>query len=62
VTTVRAIAVSARGSWVWYTEELTDQCDIGGPVGIGEEAVVTDAVEPVGLISAAAGGTASRAT
>ena len=48
VTTVRAIAVSARGSWVWYAEELTGQCDVVGPVGIGEEAVVTDAVEPVG--------------
>jgi hypothetical protein len=47
VTTVRAIAVSARGSWVWYAEELTGQCDVVGPVGIGEEAVVTDAVEPV---------------
>src|SRR5262249_58790797 len=47
VTTICAIAVSARGSWVWYAEELTGQCDIGGPVGIGEEAVVANAVEPV---------------
>ena len=48
MTTARAIAVSARGSWAWYAEQLTGQCDIGGPVGIGEEAVVSNAVEPVG--------------
>ena len=33
-----------------YAEELTNQCDIAGPVGIGEEPVVTDAVEPVELM------------
>ena len=48
VTTVRAIAVSARESWVWYAEESTGQCDIGGSVGVGEEAVVSNAVETVG--------------
>ena len=48
MTTVSAAARSVRGSWTGCTEELTGQCDIGGPAGIGEEAVVADAVEPVG--------------
>jgi hypothetical protein len=48
VTTVRAIAVSAQGSRVWYAKEPAGQCDVVCPVGVGEEAVVTDAVEPVG--------------
>jgi hypothetical protein len=43
VTTVRAIAVSAPGSRVWYAEEPAGQYDVVGPVGVGEEAVVTDA-------------------
>ena len=48
MTTVSGIALSARGSWVGYAEEPTGQCDVVGPVGVGEEAVVTDAVDPVG--------------
>jgi len=48
VTTIGAAALAARGSWVRYGEEPTGQCDIASPVGIGEEAVVADAMEPVG--------------
>src|SRR6516164_5665024 len=54
VTTVRTIVVSAQRSWVGYAEELTGQCDIGGPVGVGKQPVVTDAVEPVGVDQEAA--------
>src|SRR6516165_5600115 len=38
----------ARRSWVGYGEEPADQCNVVGPVGIGEEAVVTDAMKSVG--------------
>src|SRR6202040_2242925 len=48
VTTFSAIARIGRRGWLGYAEELAGHCDIGGPVGIGEEAVMTDAVEPVG--------------
>jgi energy-coupling factor transporter ATP-binding protein EcfA2 len=48
VTTIGAAALAARRGWVREAEEPTGQCDVGGPVGVGEEAVVTDAVEPVG--------------
>jgi len=48
VTTVRAMGVSAAGSWVWCVEEATGQCNVVGPVAIGEEAVVTDTVKSVG--------------
>src|ERR1700730_9750061 len=48
VTTIGAAALAARRRWVGEAEELTGQCDVVGPVGIGEEAAVTDAVEPVG--------------
>jgi hypothetical protein len=27
-----------------YAEELTGQCDIAGPVGVGKQTVVTDAM------------------
>jgi hypothetical protein len=47
LTTLGAIALTARRG-CGHAEELTGQCDIAGPVGIGGEAVVTDAVEPVG--------------
>src|SRR6202023_758672 len=48
VTTIGAAALAARRGWVGEAEEPTGQCDVVGPVGVGEEAVVTDAVEPVG--------------
>src|SRR5215468_2954250 len=42
------IARPARWSWVGYGEEPAGQCNVAGPVGIGEEAVVTDAMKSVG--------------
>ena len=48
VTPFSAIARIGRRGWLGHAEELAGHCDIGGPVGIGEEAVMTDAVEPVG--------------
>ena len=48
VTTVSTIALSVRRSWVGCAEESTGQCNVVGPVGIGEKAVVTDAVKSVG--------------
>src|SRR5262245_40385624 len=42
------IARPARRSWVGYGEEPACQCNVVGPVGIGEEAVVTDAMQSVG--------------
>ena len=42
------ITLGVRRGWVGCAEEPAGQCDIGGPVGIGEEAIVADAVEPVG--------------
>src|SRR5215467_5073061 len=42
------IARPARRSWVGYGEEPAGQCNVVGPVGIGEEAVVTDAMISVG--------------
>src|SRR5215472_18423092 len=48
VTIFGAIALTARRRRVGYDEKLAGQCDIAGPIGIGEEAVVTDAMEPVG--------------
>src|SRR5207302_8352528 len=47
-TTIGAAALVARRGWVGEAEEPTGQCDVVGPVGVGEEAVVTDAMEPVG--------------
>src|SRR5215472_6725081 len=43
-----ATGLFRRRGWVGCAEEPSGQCDIGGPVGIGEEAIVADAVEPVG--------------
>ena len=37
-------AVSARRRRVGCAEEPAGQCNIGGAVGVGEEAIVTDAV------------------
>ena len=48
MTTVGASALAARRGWVGYAEKPAGKCDIAGPIGIGEEAVVPDAVEPVG--------------
>src|SRR3989440_4265693 len=42
------IARPARRSWVGYGEESAGQCNVVGPVGIGEEAIVTDAMKSVG--------------
>ena len=41
-------AVSARRRRVGCAEEPAGQCNIGGAVGVGEEAIVTDAVKSVG--------------
>src|SRR5215472_14089198 len=38
----------ARRSWLGYGEEPAGQCNVVGPAGIGEEAVVTDAMKSVG--------------
>ena len=43
VTTIGAAALAARRGWVGEAEEPTGQYDVVGPVGVGEEAVVTDA-------------------
>ena len=43
-----AVVVPALRREVRYAEEPAGQCDIAGPVGIGEQAVVADAMEPVG--------------
>src|SRR5215468_391004 len=48
VSTRGVITLAARRGWVGCAEEPAGQCDIGGPVGIGKEAIVTDAMEPVG--------------
>ena len=48
MTIFGAVALAARRGWVGYAEKPVGQCDIAGPIGIGEEAVVTDAMEPVG--------------
>ena len=48
VSTRGVIALAARWGWVGCAEEPAGQSDIGGPVGIGEETIVADAVEPVG--------------
>ena len=43
-----AIALAARRGWVGHAKELAGQCDAGGPIAVGQEAIVTDAVKPVG--------------
>src|ERR1700757_4586196 len=48
MTPVGAISVGAPASWVWCAEQAASQCNVVGPVAIGEEAVVTDAVKFVG--------------
>ena len=40
--------VRARRDRVGYAEEPAGQCDIVGAIGVGEEAVVADAMEPAG--------------
>jgi hypothetical protein len=40
VTTIGAAALAARRGWVGEAEEPAGQCEVVGPVGIGEEAVV----------------------
>src|SRR5205085_3995645 len=42
------IARPARRSWIGYGEEPAGQCNVVGPVGIGEEAIVTEAKKSVG--------------
>src|SRR5215510_7491957 len=42
------IARPARRARVGYAEEPAGQCNVVGPVGIGEKAIVTDAVKSVG--------------
>ena len=46
--TIGAIAAPARRGRVGYAEEPAGQCDIVGAIGVGEEAVVADAMEPTG--------------
>ena len=41
------VALAARRGWVGYAEKPAGPCDIAGPIGIGEEAVVSNAVETV---------------
>src|SRR6516165_6241459 len=48
VTILGIVALAARRGWVGYAEKPAGQCDIAGPIGIGEEAVVSNAVETVG--------------
>jgi len=48
VTTIGAAALAARRRRVGYAEQPAGQCDVVGPVGVGEETVVSDAVETVG--------------
>ena len=48
MTIFGAIALTARRRRVGYAEKLAGQCDIAGAIGIGEEAVVTDAMKSVG--------------
>src|ERR1700751_3446510 len=48
VTIFGIVALAARRGWVGYAEKPAGQCDIAGPIGIGEEAVVSKAVETVG--------------
>src|SRR6516162_204479 len=45
LSTFSAIGLFRRRGWVGCAEEPSGQCDIGGPVGIGEKAVMTDAVK-----------------
>jgi hypothetical protein len=42
------VALAARRGWVGYAGKQAGQCDIAGAIGIGEEAVVSNAVETVG--------------
>ena len=48
MTSFGIVALAARRGWVGYAEKPAGQCDIAGPIGIGEEAVVSNAVETVG--------------
>jgi hypothetical protein len=43
-----AVGITGRVLRLWNAEQLTHTHDIVGPVGIGEEAIVADAVEPIG--------------
>ena len=45
-----AVAVRAGRRRVGYTEEPAGQCNVVRPVGVGEKAVVTDAVKSVGQL------------
>ena len=48
VTIFGVFAPGARRGRVGYAEEPAGQYDVVDPVGVGEETVVVDAVEPVG--------------
>src|ERR1700748_1753042 len=48
VSTRGVIALAARRGWVGCAEEPAGQCDIGGSAGIGEEAIMADAVNALG--------------
>jgi len=47
-TVFGVVALPARRDWVGYAEEPAGQCNVVGPVGVGEQAVVTDAMKPAG--------------
>jgi hypothetical protein len=38
----------ASSAGVGHAKELAGQCDAAGPIAVGQEAIVTDAVKPVG--------------
>ena len=43
-----AVAVAAGRGWVGHAKELAGQCDAAGAIAAGQEAIVADAVKPVG--------------
>ena len=47
-TVTDAVGITGRFLWLWNAEQLPRSCDVVGAPAIGEETVVTDAVEPVG--------------
>src|ERR1700747_895580 len=48
VTIFGAVCFAARRGRGGYAEQLAGQCNVVNPIGIGEQTVVTDAMEPAG--------------
>jgi hypothetical protein len=46
VTIFGAVSLGARRGPVGYAEQLAGQFNVVGPIGIGEQTVVTDSMEP----------------